>query len=60
MSPTLQRAALDQHGRDGAAAAIELGLDHDAFGRTVGIGLEVEDFGLQQDGLLELVEAGLS
>ena len=29
-----QRAALDQHGRDRAAAAVELGFDHGAFGRT--------------------------
>ena len=29
-----QRAALDQHGRDRTAAAIELGFDHGAFGRT--------------------------
>ena len=28
----MQRAALDQHGRDRAAAAVELGLDHGAFG----------------------------
>ena len=31
----LERAALDEHGRDRAAAAVELGLDHDAFGRPV-------------------------
>ena len=47
----VQRAALDQHGRDRAAAAIELRLDHGAFGGAVRIGLEVEDFGLQRDGL---------
>ena len=35
MSPTLQRAALHQHGRDRAAAAVELGFDHGAFGRAV-------------------------
>ena len=29
-----QRAALDQHGRHRAAAAIELGFDHGAFGGT--------------------------
>ena len=52
----LQRAALDQHGRDRAAARIELGLDHDAVGGAVGIGLEVEQLGLQQDRFLELVE----
>ena len=59
MSPTLQRAALDQHGRDRTAAAIELGFDHGAFGRTFRIGLEVEQFGLQRDHLEQLVEIGL-
>ena len=54
-----QRAALDQHGRDGAAAALELGLEHDALGRAVRVGLEVEQLGLQQDRFLELVEIGL-
>ena len=29
----LQRAALNQHGRDRAAAAVELGFDDGAFGR---------------------------
>ena len=59
MSPTLQRAALDQHGGDRAAAALELGFEHDAFGRAVRVGLEVEQLGLQQDRFLELVEIGL-
>ena len=54
-----QRAALDEHGRDRAAAAVELRLDHDAFGRAVRIGLQVEDFRLQQDRLEQLVEIGL-
>ena len=53
-----QRAGLDQHGGDRAAALVELGLDDDAFGRAVGIGLEVENFGLQQDGFEQLVEVG--
>ena len=52
----LQRAALHQHGGDGAAALVQLGLDHRAFGGAVGIGLEVQDFGLQQDGFFQLVE----
>ena len=54
-----QRAALDQHRRDRAAAALELGLEHDAFGRTVRVGLEIEQLGLQQDRFFELVEVGL-
>ena len=51
-----QRAALDQHGRYRPAAAVELGFDHGAFGRTVGIGLEVENFGLQRDHFQEPVD----
>ncbi len=54
----LQGAALHQHGGDGAAALVELGLDHRAFGAAFRIGLEVEDFGLQQDRLFQLVEIG--
>jgi hypothetical protein len=41
---------LHQHGRNRSAAAVELGLDHRAFGRTARIGLEIEDFRLQADG----------
>ena len=59
MSPTFERAALDQHGRDRAAAAFELGFEHDAFGRPVRVGLQVEQLGLQQDRFFELVEIGL-
>ena len=55
----LERAALHQHGRDRAAAAIELGFDHGAFGRAIRIGLEVENFGLQPDGLEQLLEIHL-
>ena len=54
-----QRAALDQHGRDRAAAAVEPRLDDRAFRRAVGIGLEVEHFGLQRDGFEQLVEIDL-
>ena len=54
----LQRAALDEHGADRAAAALELGLDDDAFGRAVRIGLELENLGLQVDRLEQLVEVG--
>ena len=54
-----KRAALDQHGRKRAAALVELGLDDRAFGGAVGIGLQLEDFGLQLDRLEKLVEVGL-
>ena len=55
----MQRAALDQHRADRAAAPVELGLDHHAFGGAVRIGLELEHLGLQRDRLEQLVEAGL-
>ena len=55
----MQRAALDQHGRHRAAAAVELGLDHGAFGGARRIGLEIEDFGLQPDHFEQLVDVGL-
>jgi hypothetical protein len=42
-------AALDKDGRERAAALVELGLDHGTFGRAVGIGLELEDFGLKRN-----------
>ena len=58
MSPGSSVPGLDQHGRDRAAALVELGFDDDAFGGAVGIGLEVEHFGLQQDRLEQLVEVG--
>ena len=41
-----------------AAAAIELGLDDRTLRLAVGIGLEVEQLGLELDGLDQLVEAG--
>ena len=59
MSPTLQGAALHQHGADRTAAALQLGFDDDAFGRAVGIGLELEQLGLQMNGFQQLVDAGL-
>ena len=58
-SPTRKRAALDEHGRERAAALVELGLDHRAFGGAVGVGLELEDFGLELDRFEQLVEVGL-
>ena len=58
MSPGMQRAGLHQHRGDRAAALVELGFDDDALGGAVGIGLEVENFGLQQDRFEQLVEIG--
>ena len=54
-----QRAALDEHGRERAAALVELGFDDRAFGGAVGVGLELEDFGLELDRFEQLVEVGL-
>ncbi len=53
-----QRAAFDENRRDRAAAAIELRFDDRAFGGAVGIGFEIEQFGLKQDRFLELFEPG--
>ena len=55
----MQRAALHQHGRHRAAAAVELGFDHGAFGGASRIGLEIEDFGLQPDHFEQPVEIRL-
>ena len=48
-------SALHQHGRDGAAAAIEPGLDDRSLRSAVGVG-EIEKLGLQGDRLEQLVE----
>ena len=56
MSPTRKRAALHEHRADRAAPALELGLDHDALGGAVRVGLEVQQLGLQVDRLQQLVE----
>ena len=48
-SPTRKRAVAHQHGGHGTAAAIELGFDDGAHGRTAGVGLEVQHVGHQQD-----------
>ena len=55
----MQRAALDEHGGERTAALVELGLDHRAFRGSLGIGLQLEDFGLELDRLEQFVEVGL-
>ena len=54
-----QRAALHEHGRNWSAAAVEPRLDDRAFGAAIGIGDQVEQFGLQRDRLEQLVEIGV-
>ncbi len=51
-----ERAALHENRGDGPAALVELGFDDGAFSRTVGIRLEIEQFSLEQNRFLELVE----
>ncbi len=54
-----QGAALNQHGRHGAAALVEVGFDRQALGVHVGVGAEVElRVGRQQDRLEQVVDAG--
>src|SRR3546814_3611641 len=54
-----KRAAVDEHRRDRPATLVELGLDHDAFGVAVRVGLEFEQLGLELDLLDQVVEPGL-
>ena len=56
-SPTLQRAALDQHGDHRPAAGVELGLDHGARAGRVGVGPQLLQLGDQQDHVEQVVEA---
>ena len=52
-----QRAALDQDGRDGAAAAVEVGLDRDALRVLLRVGPQVErGVGGEDDGLQQAVD----
>src|SRR6056297_1290693 len=53
----LQRAPLHQHRRHRAAARVQLRLDHGALGGAAGVGLQLQDLGLQRDGLEQLVQA---
>ena len=53
----LQRAALDEDRDDGAAAGVELGLDHRARGGGVGVGAQLLQLGDEQDHVEQVVEA---
>ena len=52
----VQRALLDQQGRDGAAALVQAGLHHHAARLGFGVGLQFHDLGLQQDALEQVVD----
>ena len=52
----LERAALDEHRDDGAAARVELGLDDDARRVGVRVGLEVLELGDDEDRLEQVLE----
>ena len=52
-----ERPTVDEHGRNGAAAFVEVGFDDDTFGRTFAGRLQVQDLGLQQDGFQQFVDA---
>ena len=54
----LESAPLHQHRRHGSAAAIEPRLDDRALRAAVGVGDEIEQFGLQRDRLKQPVEIG--
>ncbi len=53
----LQRAALDQHRRDCAAAFLHARLDHDAGRQAIARRFQLEHVRLQQDGVEQLVDA---
>ncbi len=53
----MQGAAGDEQRSDRAAAAVELRLDHGAFGGAIRVRFQVKDFGLQLDGLEQVVDA---
>ena len=50
-------AVLHQHGGHRAAALLQLGLDDGAARGPVRVGLELQHFGLEQDGLEQLLDA---
>ena len=52
----MERAILDQDGRDRAAPSIELRLEHGAGGVPLGVRLELADVGHEQDHFQEQVE----
>ena len=49
---------MHQNRGHGSTPLVELCFDHESAGFTIRIGLEVENFRLQQDGFQQLVEIG--
>jgi hypothetical protein len=54
-----QRTAPNQNGRHRAASLVQLRLDHTALCGAIGVGLEFQQLGLEQDLLDQRIEAGL-
>ena len=55
----LERAALHEHGSHRAAALVEVRFDNEARSQSVGVGLELKDVSLKDDGLEQVVDAEL-
>ena len=55
---TLERATLDQHGRNSAAALVQLRFNHNGFGSTVRVRFEFHHFGLQRELFKQGIKAG--
>src|SRR3546814_7631613 len=55
----VERAAVDQNGRHGATALVELGLNDRTFGGAVWIGLHFHDLGLKHDFVDQGIKADL-
>ena len=54
----LQGAALYEYGGNRATTLVKLGFDDQTTGFTIRVGLEVENFGLQQNRIQQLVKIG--
>ena len=52
----MERTAVDEHRGNRAATLVQVGLDNEAGSRCVGVGLELEDIGLEQDGFQQVVD----
>ncbi len=57
VSPTRKRPGLDDHRRHGAAPDVEVRLEHDAAGRRLRAGLQLENFGEHGDLVEKVLDA---